>query len=44
MPLPQNAIGIFRNQFLRFGYNSTEMIQVCSELRVWTKRPMLIAA
>jgi hypothetical protein len=25
-PLPQNALAIFRQQFLRFGYNETEMI------------------
>ncbi|KAF2475461.1 heme peroxidase [Lindgomyces ingoldianus] len=27
IPLPQNAIGTFTNQFSRFGYNATEMIQ-----------------
>lgn len=27
VPLPQNAAGTFRNQFLRMGYSSTEMIQ-----------------
>jgi hypothetical protein len=27
VPLPENAIGTFKNQFLRMGYNATEMIQ-----------------
>ncbi|PSN71804.1 heme peroxidase [Corynespora cassiicola Philippines] len=27
VPVPQNPIGTFRNQFLRTGYNSTEMIE-----------------
>jgi hypothetical protein len=27
VPLPENAIGTFKNQFLRMGYNTTEMIQ-----------------
>ncbi|ORY14042.1 hypothetical protein BCR34DRAFT_647305 [Clohesyomyces aquaticus] len=27
VPLPQNAVGTFKNQFLRTGYNATEMIQ-----------------
>ncbi|KAF2119334.1 hypothetical protein BDV96DRAFT_343140 [Lophiotrema nucula] len=27
VPLPQNGIGTFKNQFTRFGYNNTEMIQ-----------------
>ncbi|KAF2652395.1 heme peroxidase [Lophiostoma macrostomum CBS 122681] len=26
IPLPQNALGTFKNQFLRVGYNATEMI------------------
>jgi hypothetical protein len=26
VPLPQNALGTFKNQFLRIGYNATEMI------------------
>ncbi|KAF4312071.1 putative wsc domain containing protein [Botryosphaeria dothidea] len=28
VPLPQNSLGTFQNQFLRTGFNSTEMIQV----------------
>jgi hypothetical protein len=28
VPLPQNAISIFKNQFLRMGFNTTEMIAV----------------
>ncbi|KAH7063129.1 heme peroxidase, partial [Macrophomina phaseolina] len=28
VPLPQNSIGTFQNQFLRTGFNTTEMIQV----------------